>query len=98
MSQKGKIVITFNRSALNGETISFFRKYTPSLATVQLLSTFVTTSRTKNNEIPIENPLAILGEAEAIAYVKYFNIDNNIGKLMTISRILNVVTIEIDLA
>ena len=98
MSQKGNIVITFNRSALNGETISFFRKQTSSLATVELLSTFVTTSRTQNNQIPINNPLPTLGEAEAIAYVKYFNVDNNIGNLMTISRVSNVVTIEINLA
>lgn len=94
---KGKIEITFTRDVLNGETISFNRKHNASLTETPLASTFVSTPRFKSTKLSITTPTGTPGEAEAIEYEKYFDIDFNASGLMTISRNVNIITIEIEI-
>lgn len=93
MATKGKITITFNTDASDGETISFER--TSTYGTISLDSTFVSGSRVANNQIPLTTPTLNVGEMTAAAYETYFNIDQNQGKLMNISRNINVIEIDI---
>ena len=97
MATKSQIVITFTRNALATEDVSFFRTDDLTSSAVPLLSTFVSGARTKNGELEIGTPTATPGEIEAAAYEKYFNIDHNSAGLMTISRLVNVVTIDINI-
>lgn len=96
MSQKSTIEITFSRDAVNGEVIEFNR-VNDFANTIAINSTFVD-SRVRNGQIEIQPNTGTDGEAEAMAFVKYFEIDHNVAGLMDVSRDLNVVTIEIDLA
>ena len=93
MASKGQIIITFNADASDGEVLSFER--TSTLGTISLNSTFVSGSRVSNGQIPLTTPTLNVGEMTAAAYETYFNIDQNQGKLMSISRNINVITIEI---
>lgn len=93
MASKGQIIITFNADASDGEVLSFER--TSTLGTITLNSTFVSGSRVSNGQIPLTTPTLNVGEMTAVAYETYFNIDQNQGKLMSISRNINVITIEI---
>ena len=93
---KGKIVITFTRDVLDGETLSFERINNDTLDTVAVSCTFVDRYRAINEEVSIGINTGIDGESEAIEYEAVFNIDHNFAGLMTISRVTNVVTIEID--
>tara|TARA_R110002124_G_scaffold271518_1_gene440415 strand:- start:298 stop:2424 length:2127 start_codon:yes stop_codon:yes gene_type:complete len=96
LSIKAQIVITFTRDALNGETISFNRTNSGLTANIPMTSTFVSTTRKTNGQIPLSANTGTNGEAEAISYQKYFDIDFNQGGLMTLTRNLNVITINID--
>tara|TARA_R110002012_G_scaffold271358_3_gene456567 strand:+ start:4745 stop:6868 length:2124 start_codon:yes stop_codon:yes gene_type:complete len=91
----GKIIITFNRDALDGETIYFERYNSISLSpqTPIIESTFVDSTRYANNIIPILTPTSSAGIQSATDFEKYFEIDHNQGKRMSISRVDNVVTI-----
>ena len=97
MAGESKITITFNRDALDGESIQFSR-IKEDLQTSQpvlIKSIFLGRYRTKSGEIPITSILPNPGEATALAYVQYFQVDHNFSKLMSISRNLNVVEIII---
>ena len=96
-SQKSTFVITFTRDAVALETLSFDRKNVASLDVLTAASTFVSGSRTRNGQIPILANTGINGEAEAIGYEKYFNIDHNQAGLMTITRAAEVITISINI-
>ena len=97
MATKSQIEITFTRDALDTENVSFIRTDDLTLSGIPILSTFVSGARTSNGQLPINTPTATPGEAEAAAYEKYFNIDHNVAGLMTISRLVNVVTIDINI-
>jgi hypothetical protein len=96
MATKGKIEITFTRTVLDGETLSFERINNDTSDVVTISCTFVDSYRAVNEEVYVGSPTATLGESEAIEYEAVFNIDHNFGGLMTISRLANVVTIELD--
>ena len=93
---KAQIIITFRRDALNGESLSFDRTNTALVGDITMKSTFVTTGRIKNGEIPLTANTGTDGEAEAIGYERYFNLDFNTAKLMTLTRLVNVITIDIN--
>jgi len=99
METKGKIIITFNSDALNNNVINFDR-YNATAgeggipSTISMNTTYTTAARTQTKFIQILNPTSIAGEQSAIAYQKYFNIDQNFSKLMTLTRSANVITIE----
>ena len=93
---KGKIVITFNADALNTETISFKRSNPSYASDVDIVSTFQTEFRSLSKYIKINTPTATPGEMSAMDFEYYFNLDHNASSIMTISRVVNVVTIEAD--
>ena len=97
MATKSQIVITFTRAALQDEYVQFFRADDATLTAIPMLSTFVSGARVKNGEVPIGTPTGTPGEAEAVAYEKYFDIDFNAAGLMSISRVGAVVTVDINI-
>ncbi|WP_299525990.1 hypothetical protein [uncultured Lutibacter sp.] len=89
-----KIIITFNAEAIVGSYLSFDTVKFENLSTVTRTETFVTT-RTANFQAemtPTSYPT--VGEVSAIDFAYYFNLDYNGFNLYTITRLLNVVTIE----
>jgi hypothetical protein len=95
MSTNSKLIITFNRTALEGESVSFYRTKDDVLQSVKMETVF-TNARTKKNELPVMANSGIDGEVEAVAFEKYFQIDYNPSGIMSVVRGLNVVTIEIE--
>ena len=97
MTGQSKITITFNRDALDGESIQFSRLKEGIQANQPVLisSIFLSRYRKKSGEIPLTSILPTPGEATALAYVQYFQVDHNFSKLMSISRNSNVVEIII---
>ena len=89
-----KIIITFNAEAIVGSYLSFDTVKFENLSTITRIETFVTT-RTANFQAemtPTSYPT--VGEVSAIDFAYYFNLDYNGFNLYTITRLLNVVTIE----
>ena len=95
-STKATIEITFVRDVVDGEYVSFERSSPEVIGSVSLLSTFKLAGRRVNGELPIEAITATPGESAAQTYERYFNADHNGSGLMTISRLVNVITIEIN--
>ena len=97
MEQKATLQITFTRDPLEGEDVKFFRIKDDGTQTfASKMDSVFASSRNDNFELPILPPTLIPGENAAIAYEKYFDADFNVAGLMTIERVENVVTIEID--
>jgi len=93
---KAKLEITFVRDAADGETLSFDIYNNDTTDVVSKSVTFQDEPRRSNNNLEITDSTGIAGEAAAIEFVKYFEIDLNAGKLMSVSRNQNVVTIEMN--
>ena len=97
MATKRKLTITFTRAALDGENVIFYRVDDATLSAIKSESTFVDRPRATNGQLPMLPQTVNLGEAEAMAYETYFNIDFNQAGLMTLTRTVNVIEIEIDI-
>jgi hypothetical protein len=95
-STKATIEITFVRDVADGEYITFERSSPDWDTDITITSTFLASGRRVNKELPIEVPTATPGESAAMTYERYFGKDHNASGLMTISRVVNVITIEIN--
>lgn len=89
-----KIVITFNSDLDIGTVISWKRNLIGDANKILQEETFVTI-RTANYQVPVNTPQATPGVQTAIDFMHYFNIDYNGSGLYTISRNLNIVTLEL---
>lgn len=95
MAQKARLRITFNRDVVEDEQIQIYRVKDGGLFTSLMKSVFKP-SRTQSGILPIYPATSTPGEAAAMAYENYFNVDFNSSGLMSITRNVNVINLEID--
>jgi len=93
MATNTKIVITFNPDIGVGQYISFSRKK-GIVVPIFMKETFAR-PRSQAGQVWPNNNLTWTGTEAATAYVYAFNLDHNSSGVMQVSRLANVVTIEI---
>jgi len=91
MAHDTKLEVTFIADPVLNDSVSFNRF--DGVTTISNQLTWQTTARIAKGQIQITTPTATPGEAAAIEYEKFQNLDYNASGIYTIVRVLNVVTI-----
>ena len=96
MANLSKIVITFLTDAVDGQYISIARANQETFEAIFERETFINSFRTGSGIIGYAGVVsANPGETTATNFAQFFDLDYNSSRVMTITRVLNVVTIEI---
>lgn len=96
MAKREQIILNFEDDIKLHDEISFYRTQDETLFSTQI-KTVAVESRTAKNQLPVYNYTGIQGEAGAIAFEKYFDIDFNASGIMQMRRDVNMIIIDIDL-